>query len=135
MHQKSSKSTPKQKETVLVMQGGGSLGAYECGVCKVLVKHDIEFDIIAGTSIGAINAAIIAAGYTKEDGIRSSVKRCENFWLELAENVVLPTFLPYRERSQLAAAYSLFYGNQKAFTPLWWSALLLFFQFTILVQY
>jgi NTE family protein len=119
MHQKSSKSTSKQKETVLVMQGGGSLGAYECGVCKVLVKHDIEFDIIAGTSIGAINAAIIAAGYTKEDGIRSSVKRCENFWLELAENVVLPTFLPYRERSQLAAAYSLFYGNQKAFTPLW----------------
>jgi NTE family protein len=115
----STRNASKQKETVLVMQGGGSLGAYECGVCKVLAKHDIEFDIIAGTSIDTINAAIIAAGYTKEDGIRSSVKRCENFWLELAENVVLPTFLPYKMRSQLAACYSLFYGNQKAFTPLW----------------
>jgi NTE family protein len=115
----STKNASKQKEIVLVMQGGGSLGAYECGVCKVLAKHDIEFDIIAGTSIGAINAAIIAAGYTKEDGIRSSAKRCEDFWLELAENVMLPTFLSYKERSQFAACYSLFYGNQKAFTPLW----------------
>jgi NTE family protein len=114
----STRNASKQKETVLVMQGGGSLGAF-IGSCKVLAKHDIEFDIIAGTSIGAINAAIIATGYTKEDGIRSSAKRCENFWLELAENVELPAFLPYKERSQLAACYSLFYGNQKAFTPLW----------------
>lgn len=101
------------------MQGGGSLGAYECGVCKVLAKHDIEFDIIAGTSIGAINAAIIAAGYTKERGIKSSVKRCENFWMDLAENMLLPAFLPHKEKSELSAAYSLFYGNQRAFTPLW----------------
>ena len=42
------------------MQGGGSLGAYECGVYKTLEKHDIKLDIIAGTSIGAINAAIIS---------------------------------------------------------------------------
>ena len=48
-------------ETVLVLQGGGSLGAYECGVYKTLAKHNIKFDIVAGTSIGALNAAIIAA--------------------------------------------------------------------------
>ena len=48
-------------ETVLVLQGGGSLGAYECGVYKTLVKHNIKFDIVSGTSIGALNAAIIAA--------------------------------------------------------------------------
>ena len=47
-----------QLETVLVMQGGGSLGAYECGVYKTLSKHGIKFDIVAGTSIGAVNAAI-----------------------------------------------------------------------------
>ena len=40
----------------LVMQGGGSLGAYECGVYKTLKRHGLEFDIVAGTSIGAINA-------------------------------------------------------------------------------
>ena len=45
-------------ETVLVLQGGGSLGAYECGVYKTLVKHNIKFDIVSGTSIGALNAAI-----------------------------------------------------------------------------
>lgn len=49
-----------QYETVLVMQGGDSLGAYECGVYKALSKHGIKFDIVAGTSIGAVNAAIIA---------------------------------------------------------------------------
>ena len=48
-------------ETVLVLQGGGSLGAYECGVYKTLVKHNIKFDIVSGTSIGALNAAIIAS--------------------------------------------------------------------------
>jgi predicted acylesterase/phospholipase RssA len=37
-------------ETVLVLQGGGSLGSYECGVYKTLVKHKIKFDIVSGTS-------------------------------------------------------------------------------------
>jgi patatin-like phospholipase/acyl hydrolase len=53
--------TPSQR--VLVLQGGGSLGAYEAGVYKVLYKHiskqigkdENVFDIIAGTSIGAIS--------------------------------------------------------------------------------
>jgi predicted acylesterase/phospholipase RssA len=49
-----------KRETVLVMQGGGSLGAYECGAYKGLARHGIQFDIVAGTSIGAINAAVIA---------------------------------------------------------------------------
>jgi NTE family protein len=44
-------------ETVLVLQGGGSLGAYECGVYKSLYKNDIKFDVLAGSSIGAINAS------------------------------------------------------------------------------
>lgn len=33
-------------ETVLVLQGGGSLGAYECGVYKTLVEHKVKFDIV-----------------------------------------------------------------------------------------
>ena len=57
-------------ETVLVLQGGGSLGAYECGVYKTLAKHNIQFDIVSGTSIGALNAAIIASyGY---DSVKNS---------------------------------------------------------------
>jgi NTE family protein len=42
------------------MQGGGSLGAYECGIYKTLAQQGIKFDIITGTSIGAVNAAILA---------------------------------------------------------------------------
>ncbi len=56
----------------LVLQGGGPLGAYEAGVFRVLhdwfsiQKSDKNFfDVIAGTSIGAINAAIIIS-YVKE---------------------------------------------------------------------
>ena len=69
-------------ETVLVLQGGGSLGAYECGVYKTLDKHRIKFDVVAGTSMGGINAAIIAG--SKSD---SPVKNLEDFWLNLAETV------------------------------------------------
>ncbi|HXP48354.1 MAG TPA: hypothetical protein VN922_00285, partial [Bacteroidia bacterium] len=32
-------------ETVLILQGGGSLGAYECGVWKALAKRNIKFEI------------------------------------------------------------------------------------------
>jgi NTE family protein len=44
------------------------LGAYECGVYKTLAKRGIKFDTIAGTSIVAINAAIIAG--SKNDATR-----------------------------------------------------------------
>jgi NTE family protein len=64
-------ASKNRKLRALVMQGGGSLGAYEAGVYQVLydrLSESLEeanrtnenvFDIIAGTSIGAINAAII----------------------------------------------------------------------------
>lgn len=100
-----------EDETVLVMQGGGSLGAYECGVYKSLVKHEIRFDIVAGTSIGAVNAAIIASN--------DDAQILEDFWLDLAETVT-PSFLPDSVRSIMSSMYSAVYGNPKAFLPKWW---------------
>lgn len=100
-----------EDETVLVMQGGGSLGAYECGVYKSLVKHEIRFDIVAGTSIGAVNAAIIASN--------DDVQVLEDFWLDLAETFT-PSFLPDSVRSIMSSMYSAVYGNPKAFLPKWW---------------
>lgn len=112
-------------ETVLVMQGGGSLGAYECGVYKALANHDIKFDIVSGTSIGAVNAAIIAAHSYHGNTIKNSAKELENFWFELAE-VLLPIpqeyLWPYvtdESRALLASLYSAIYGNPKAFFPRW----------------
>ncbi len=47
-------------QTVLVFQGGGALGAYQIGVYQALQEAGIEPDWVIGTSIGAINAALIA---------------------------------------------------------------------------
>jgi NTE family protein len=112
-------------ETVLVLQGGGSLGAYECGVYKTLAKHNIKFDIVSGTSIGALNAAIIAASAHNYDSIKNSAQELEAFWLELAETLIpLPAqfssaYFTDESRATLASIYSAIYGNPKAFIPRW----------------
>jgi NTE family protein len=71
-------------EDVLVLQGGGSLGAFGCGVFKALKKNNINLDIIAGTSIGGINAAIIAGSKNNEH----PEQLLEEFWLELSESFI-----------------------------------------------
>jgi NTE family protein len=48
-------------ENVVILQGGGSSGAFGCGVFKALANSNIKIDIIVGTSIGGLNASIIAA--------------------------------------------------------------------------
>jgi NTE family protein len=68
-------------ENVLILQGGGSLGAFGCGVFKALANSNIKIDIIAGTSIGGLNASIIA-GSKGED---HPEKALEQYWLELGE--------------------------------------------------
>ena len=51
---------PDNLRIVLVLQGGGALGAYQAGVYQALHEHNLVPDWIVGTSIGAINAALIA---------------------------------------------------------------------------
>jgi NTE family protein len=62
-------------QIVLVLQGGGALGAYQVGVYQALHESGIEPDWVIGTSIGAINAAIIAGN---EPGER--VAAMHRFW-------------------------------------------------------
>jgi NTE family protein len=100
-------------ENVLVLQGGGSLGAFGCGVFKAIVSNNIELDIIAGTSIGGINAAIIAGSKKQPE------EALEQFWLELSESFVdldklnlSPTFSSppdFVEKLLKPSAYSYFY--------------------------
>jgi NTE family protein len=66
--------TPFQS-VVLVLQGGGALGAYQAGVYEALAERDIAPTWIAGISIGAINSAIIAGNPPAE-----RVARLKSFW-------------------------------------------------------
>ena len=96
------------------MQGGGSLGAYECGVFKTLAKLGIKFDIISGTSIGAINAAIIAGSKNNDD----PASQLEDFWLNVAETIT-PSELSDSVRCMVSSMHAAMYGNLKTFMPLW----------------
>ena len=103
-----------QYETVLVMQGGGSLGAYECGVYKSLSKQGIKFDIVAGTSIGAINAAIVAGSKNN-----NPQRDLEDFWLDVAERVT-GSIIPDNLRAIMSTWHAALYGNSKIFSPAWY---------------
>ena len=98
-------------ETVLTLKGGGSLGAYECGVYKAIAKHNVKLDMIAATSIGSVNAAIITG--SKKD---EPAKALEDFWLSLADST--SSYLPDKSRSVASATNASIWGN-KIFTPRW----------------
>jgi NTE family protein len=65
----------RSQQIVLVLQGGGALGSYQVGVYQALHEAGIEPDWIIGTSIGAINASLIAGNH-----IDDRVERLEEFW-------------------------------------------------------
>jgi NTE family protein len=101
-------------ENVLILQGGGSLGAFGCGVFKALANNNIKLDIVAGTSIGGINAAIIAGSKNE----KHPEQALEQFWLELSQGFVdldkvtlsssssLPKFL-----EEMLLPFSYYYYN------------------------
>ena len=118
----------KGVENVLILQGGGSLGAFACGVFKVFAKKNIKFDIIAGTSIGGINGAIAAGSMSDKPE-----KDLEDFWLDLARssyNIIPDMFTfdfdyqKYRaklKRSSAASLNAAFFGVPRFFVPRWFS--------------
>jgi len=75
------KSLPGQ--IVLVLQGGGALGSYQAGVYQALHEAGIEPDWIIGTSIGAINASLIA-GNAPQDRL----SRLREFWKRMEQEPI-----------------------------------------------
>jgi predicted acylesterase/phospholipase RssA len=71
-------------QIVLVLQGGGALGAYQAGVYEAMHEAGIEPDWVIGTSIGAINASLIA-GAKRND----RVARLRAFWDRVAQDPVV----------------------------------------------
>jgi NTE family protein len=70
-------------QVVLVLQGGGALGAYQGGVYEALHEARIEPDWIIGTSIGAINASIIAG-----NAVEHRLDRLKEFWRRMERHAL-----------------------------------------------
>ncbi|MGI0002197.1 MAG: patatin-like phospholipase family protein [Nitrososphaeraceae archaeon] len=89
-------NTTDRFQRALVFQGGGSLGAYEAGVYKatykLLSERDIKlgregkplFHIVAGTSIGAMNAAVLVSYVKENKSWQGSADRLTEFWEYMA---------------------------------------------------
>ncbi|HEY4071542.1 MAG TPA: patatin-like phospholipase family protein [Herbaspirillum sp.] len=78
------KAANAQPHVALVLQGGGALGAYQAGVYQALHEHNLTPDWVVGTSIGAINAALIA-GNPRE----TRLERLKEFWDRVGQADVL----------------------------------------------
>jgi NTE family protein len=108
--------TPATAQRVLVLQGGGALGSYQAGAYQALCHHDFEPEWIAGISIGAINAAIIA-GNPRE----KRVERLKEFWGIVSGPVPwTPVTKSDRARSlfnETSAALIATFGVPGFFTP------------------
>src|SRR5882757_9817794 len=68
-------TTPANAQRVLVLQGGGALGSYQAGAYQALCHNGFMPEWVAGISIGAINAAIIAGNPPEK-----RVGRLKEFW-------------------------------------------------------
>ena len=72
-------------QVVLVLQGGGALGAYQVGVYEALHEAGVEPDWIIGTSIGAINASIIAGNKPQD-----RLAKLNEFWNRMERPSIWP---------------------------------------------
>src|SRR4051795_6149244 len=109
-------TSPVNAQRVLVLQGGGALGSYQAGAFQALCHHGFEPEWIAGTSIGAINAAIIAG-----NGPETRVDRLKEFWEMVSSPVSWNPVTPGdRARSlfnETSAALIATFGVPGFFTP------------------
>jgi len=98
-------------QTVLILQGGGAMGAFECGVVRALEERAIRPDIVAGVSIGAFNGAIIAA---HPEGAAPAL---EAFWDELS--VLFPDWAETSVDEAILSWQTIAFGLPKFFRPRW----------------
>jgi NTE family protein len=99
-------------QTVLVLQGGGALGAYQVGVYEALAEAGVEPDWVVGTSIGAINAGLIAGSPKGE-----RIDRLREFWKRVEHGPGLSQFVPAWIASAARNAVAVTSGVPSFFQP------------------
>src|SRR5215475_13932638 len=108
--------TPARSQRVLVLQGGGALGSYQAGAYQALCHAGFEPEWVAGISIGAVNAAIIAGNPPER-----RVERLKEFWEMVSAPVPWnPVLKSDRGRSvfnETSAALIATFGVPGFFTP------------------
>ena len=95
---------------VLVLQGGGALGSYQAGVYQALHDASIEPDWIIGTSIGAINASLIAG-----NRLPDRLPKLREFWKRMERSPILTVFPEFNDR--LSYWTTVTQGIPSFFTP------------------
>jgi NTE family protein len=102
--------------TALVLQGGGALGAYQAGVFEALTEAGWSPDWIAGISIGAINAALIAGNPPEQ-----RIAQLHRFWDLVSSRLQAPAFIPSgpirRWFSEVSAGITATTGLPGFFSP------------------
>jgi NTE family protein len=115
MMQPPPRPTSYDKKVALVLQGGGALGSYQAGVYEALSSSEYLPDWVAGISIGAINAAIIAGNAPDK-----RVERLKAFWDGITSAACAwpnPEDATYRDFRGLSALYALVFGQPGFFQP------------------
>jgi NTE family protein len=104
------------EHTVLVLQGGGALGAYQAGVYEGMAECGFAPDWVAGVSIGAINGALIAG-----NRVERRLERLREFWNRVSSATPLNPLAqvaPIRsELNRLSALGSVLFGVPGFFSP------------------
>ncbi|GLV21601.1 membrane protein [Sphingobium sp. TomMM35A] len=115
---------PLPQEVALLLQGGGALGSFQAGVYQRLDELGIDVSWVAGISIGAVNAAIIAGNPPHR-----RISRMKKFWLTVSgglPNIVLPEIDHIREAAHLMAAGAVAtFGVPGMFRPRLWPSVLM----------
>jgi len=111
------------EKLVLVLQGGGALGAYQAGAYEALAEAGLAPDWVAGISIGAINAAIIAGNPPER-----RVERLRRFWQRTSLWLMGEPYAAGRDArvafNQASAAIAVAWGVPGLFAPRFLSPLL-----------
>ena len=115
---------PLPHDVALLLQGGGALGSFQAGVYQRLDELGIDVSWVAGISIGAVNAAIIAGNPPHR-----RISRMKKFWLTVSgglPNIVLPEIDHIREAAHLMAAGAVAtFGVPGMFRPRLWPSVMM----------